>query len=83
MKLTELLELLPAGIGLFVVVTAAGVLGIFRSLALSKQSYNDTLDSYKRQIEVLEHENLVLRKAFELQREKEERLIDDLIDEKN
>lgn len=68
MKPETLLDLLPAGLGLFVVVTAAGILGLFRSLALSKQSYNDTLDSYKRQVEVLEHENAILRKALELQK---------------
>lgn len=67
MNLVNWLDLLPAGLGLFVVVTAAGILGLFRSLALSKQSYNDTLDSYKRQVEVLEHENAILRKSLELQ----------------
>ena len=66
MKLNDWLELLPAGLGLFVVVIAAGVLGLFRSLALSKQSYNDTLDSYKRQVETLEHENAILRKSIDM-----------------
>ena len=70
MKLETWLNLLPAGLGLFVVVVAAGVLGLFRSLALSKQSYNDTLDSFKRQVETLEHENAILRKAIESYNEK-------------
>jgi len=65
MKITDWLEILPAGLGLFVVVVSAGVLGLFRSLALSKQSYNDTLDSFKRQVETLEQENAILRRALE------------------
>jgi len=65
MKITDWLDLLPAGLGLFVVVVSAGVLGLFRSLALSKQSYNDTLDSFKRQVETLEQENAILRRALE------------------
>lgn len=65
MKLEAWLELLPAGLGLFVVVVAAGVLGIFRSLALSKQSYNDTVNSLKTQVEIMKQENDLLKKHIE------------------
>ena len=65
MKLEAWLELLPAGLGLFVVVVAAGVLGIFRSLALSKQSYNDTVTSLQTQVEVMKQENELLKKHIE------------------
>jgi len=65
MKLEAWLELLPAGLGMFVVVVAAGVLGIFRSLALSKQSYNDTVTSLQTQVEVINQENALLKKHIE------------------
>jgi len=65
MKLEAWLEVLPAGLGMFVVVVAAGVLGIFRSLALSKQSYNDTVASLQTQVEVINRENTLLKKHIE------------------
>ena len=65
MKLEAWLEILPAGLGMFVVVVAAGVLGIFRSLALSKQSYNDTVASLQTQVEVINRENTLLKKHIE------------------
>ena len=65
MKLEAWLELLPAGLGMFVVVVSAGVLGIFRSLALSKQSYNDTVTSLQTQVEVINQENTLLKKHIE------------------
>ena len=65
MKLEAWLEILPAGLGMFVVVVAAGVLGIFRSLALSKQSYNDTVASLQTQVEVINQENALLKKHIE------------------
>lgn len=61
MNLQSWLDLLPAGLGLFVVVVSAGVLGIFRSLALSKQSYNDTIASLQTQVEVMKQENELLK----------------------
>jgi len=60
-SLNTWLDLLPAGLGLFVIVVSAGILGLFRSMALSKQSYTDTVDSLKRQVEILMQENEILK----------------------
>ena len=61
MNVTLWLDLLPVGLGLFVIVVSAGVLGLFRSMALSKQSYTDTVESLKRQVEILMQENAILK----------------------
>jgi prefoldin subunit 5 len=44
---------------------AAGLMGLFRSMALNKKSYDDTVSSLQRQIEVLMAENAILRRAKE------------------
>ena len=59
-----LLQYLPPGLGLFLVVVAAGLMGLFRSMALNKKSYDDTVNSLQRQIEVLENELEILRKLI-------------------
>jgi phage shock protein A len=61
MNLNLWLDLLPAGLGLFVIVVAAGILGLFRSMALSKQSYTDTVESLQRQVDILMQENAILK----------------------
>jgi hypothetical protein len=42
---------------------AAGLMGLFRSMALNKKSYDDTVSSLQRQIEVLMAENAILRRT--------------------
>jgi len=61
MNLNLWLDLLPVGLGLFVIVVAAGILGLFRSMALSKQSYTDTVESLQRQVDILMQENAILK----------------------
>lgn len=60
MELQEILAILPSSIGAFLVIVAAGVMGLFRSMTLSKKAYNDTLDSLERQIRTLKRENEML-----------------------
>jgi hypothetical protein len=57
-----LMKYLPPSLGIFLVVVAAGLMGLFRSMALNKKSYDDTVDSLQRQIDVLMAENAILRK---------------------
>jgi len=40
-------------------------MGLFRSMALNKKSYDDTVSSLQRQLEILIQENKVLRKALD------------------
>ena len=61
MKLELLLQYLPAGLAVVVVLIAAGMLGLFRALALSKTSYDNTVESLQRQLEVITQENEALR----------------------
>jgi len=60
-----LMQYLPPSLGIFLVVVAAGLMGLFRSMALNKKSYDDTVSSLQRQLEILIQENAVLRKALE------------------
>jgi cell division protein FtsB len=57
-----LMKYLPPSLGIFLVVVAAGLMGLFRSMALNKKSYDDTVSSLQRQIEVLMAENAILRR---------------------
>ena len=59
-----LMQYLPPSLGIFLVVVAAGLMGLFRSMALNKKSYDDTVSSLQRQLEILIQENAVLRKAL-------------------
>lgn len=60
-----LMKYLPPSLGIFLVVVAAGLMGLFRSMALNKKSYDDTVSSLQRQIEMLMQENTLLRKHKE------------------
>ena len=64
-----LMQYLPPSLGIFLVVVAAGLMGLFRSMALNKKSYDDTVSSLQRQLEILIQENKVLRKALETLKE--------------
>jgi phage shock protein A len=57
MKLELLLQYLPATVAVVVVLVAAGMLGLFRALALSKTSYDNTVESLQRQLAVITKEN--------------------------
>ena len=57
-----LMKYLPPSLGIFLVVVAAGLMGLFRSMALNKKAYDDTVSSLQRQIEVLMAENAILRR---------------------
>ena len=43
-----LMKYLPPSLGIFLVVVAAGLMGLFRSMALNKKSYDDTVSSLQR-----------------------------------
>jgi cell division protein FtsB len=60
-----LMKYLPPSLGIFLVVVAAGLMGLFRSMALNKKSYDDTVTSLQRQLDVLMQENAILRKSLE------------------
>jgi cell division protein FtsB len=60
-----LMEYLPPSLGIFLVVVAAGLMGLFRSMALNKRAYDDTVSSLQRQIDVLAAENKLLRQRME------------------
>jgi len=57
-----LLEYLPGSIGVIIIVSSAGIMGLFKSVALGKKSYDSTLDSLERQISVFQNEASLLRK---------------------
>ena len=59
-----IMEYLPPSIGIIIVVTAAGIMGLFRSMALNKKAYDDTVVSLQRQVEVLKQENELLRELL-------------------
>jgi hypothetical protein len=63
-----LMKYLPPSLGIFLVVVAAGLMGLFRSMALNKKSYDDTVSSLQRQIEMLMQENAILRRSPTLQK---------------
>ena len=63
MKLDLLLQYLPATVAVFVVLVSAGMLGLFRAMALSKTSYDNTVESLKRQLQTIQEENQLLRKV--------------------
>lgn len=58
---TVLAKYLPPSLGIFLVVVAAGMMGLFRSMALNKKSYDDTVESLQRQLVILKEENELLR----------------------
>ena len=60
-----LMKYLPPSLGIFLVVVAAGLMGLFRSMALNKKAYDDTVTSLQRQIDTLMQENAILRKALD------------------
>jgi len=61
MKFELLLQYLPASLAVVVVLVATGMLGLFRAMALSKTSYDTTVESLQRQIAVITQENESLR----------------------
>jgi len=61
MEYNTLLEVVPPMIAGLIVLVAAGMLGLFRSIALSKTAYTETVESLIRQIDVLKQENESLR----------------------
>ena len=61
-----LMKYLPPSLGIFLVVVAAGLMGLFRSMALNKKSYDDTVESLQRQIKVIKEENDSLRASLAL-----------------
>jgi uncharacterized membrane protein (DUF106 family) len=63
MEYNTLLEVVPPMIAGLIVLVAAGMLGLFRSIALSKTAYKETVESLIRQIDVLKQENESLRAA--------------------
>jgi len=65
MAIDTLLDVLPAGLAVFVVVGVAVFLGLFRSIALSKNSYASTVESLRTQISVIKEEKEVHRKHSE------------------
>ena len=67
-----LMQYLPPSLGIFLVVVAAGLMGLFRSMALNKKSYDDTVSSLQRQLEILIQENAVLRKSLETLKQTDE-----------
>jgi len=67
-----LMQYLPPSLGIFLVVVAAGLKGLFRSMALNKKSYDDTVSSLQRQLEILIQENAVLRKSLETLKQTDE-----------
>jgi len=60
-----LMKYLPPSLGILLVIIAAGLMGIFRSVALNKKSFDDTIDSLQRQLEVVKSENEMLRKKLQ------------------
>jgi len=63
-----LMKYLPPSLGIFLVVVAAGLMGLFRSMTLNKKSYDDTVSSLQRQLEVLMQENAILRRSQTFQK---------------
>ena len=63
--LQNLTEFLPPVIAATIILIAAGVLGLFRSIALTKTAYTGTIESLQRQIEALQAENDSLRERLE------------------
>jgi cell division protein FtsB len=61
---TILAKYLPPSLGIFLVVVAAGMMGLFRSMALNKKSYDDTVESLQRQLQILKEENEILRQQI-------------------
>lgn len=59
------MKYLPPSLGILLVIIAAGLMGIFRSVALNKKSFDDTIDSLQRQLEVVKSENEMLRKKLQ------------------
>mgnify|MGYP000651398467 CR=1 FL=1 len=64
-EVSTLVQYLPPSLGVFLVVVAAGLMGLFRSMALNKKSYDDTVESLQRQLDVVKSENDLLRKHLE------------------
>ena len=64
-----LMKYLPPSLGIFLVVVAAGLMGLFRSMALNKKSYDDTVECLQRQIQVLKEENVLLRERIVVKEE--------------
>jgi len=60
-QIDVLFQYLPATLAVMVILVAAGMLGLFRALALSKTSYDNTVESLQRQLKVLKEENDMLR----------------------
>lgn len=60
-----LLTYLPPSIGVIIMVSAAGIMGLFKSVALGKKANDSTIESLQRQIDVLSRENETLRMHVE------------------
>jgi len=60
-----LMKYLPPSLGVFMVVVAAGLMGLFRSMTLSKSAYDSTVESLQRQIKVLQDENKLLEENLD------------------
>jgi peptidoglycan hydrolase CwlO-like protein len=65
----ELLQYLPAALGMFVVITSAGFLGLFKSFMVAKQSNNEAISSLEKLLEIKQKEIDTYSKQIETYQE--------------
>lgn len=75
---TLLNQYLPPAIGIIILIVGAGMLGLFRATKIQSITFNDSVESLERQLEIVKEENELLRAQNEQLRQQVQDLINEL-----
>ena len=72
-------QYLPPAIGVIILIVGAGMLGLFRATRIQSMTFNDSVESLERQLEIVKEENELLRTQNEQLRKQVQDLTNELI----
>ena len=72
-------QYLPPAIGVIILIVGAGMLGLFRATRIQSITFNDSVESLERQLEIVKEENELLRTQNDQLRKQVQDLTNELI----
>lgn len=72
-------QYLPPAIGVIILIVGAGMLGLFRATRIQSMTFNDSVESLERQLEIVKEENELLRTQNDQLRKQVQDLTNELI----
>lgn len=72
-------QYLPPAIGVIILIVGAGMLGLFRATRIQSVTFNNSVESLERQLEIVKEENELLRTQNDQLRKQVQDLTNELI----